>query len=194
LQEAFVSEAFAWKFTPQAPHGRHFKDPLYRFPFMGLWGWPIAAVALGIAQGAIDEIMRVAQRKTPRLAINALREQALFQTQLAQAIALVSSSRSWLHEVVSKIWEKTLQGAEASLAERAEFLLAATNATRSSAAAVELAYTAGGGSANYRKSPLQRQMRDMHAVTQHIALAPSQYENSGRMLLGLPPDNSFILL
>jgi alkylation response protein AidB-like acyl-CoA dehydrogenase len=95
---------------------------------------------------------------------------------------------------VIKVWEKAVNGAEASFAERAAFLLAATNATRSSAAAVELAYTAGGGSANYRKSPLQRQMRDMHAVTQHIALAPSQYETSGRMLLGLQPDNPFILL
>jgi indole-3-acetate monooxygenase len=56
---------------------------------------------------------------------------------------------------------------ELSVQERAECLLAATNATRS-AAAVELAYTAGGGSANYRRSPLQRQMRDIHAVTQHI--------------------------
>jgi alkylation response protein AidB-like acyl-CoA dehydrogenase len=120
---------------------------------MGLWGWPIAAVALGIAQGAIDEIMRVAQRKTPRLSTNTLREQPLFQTQLAQAVALVSSARSWLYEVVTKVWERALHGAEAPLEQRAEFLLA-----------------------------------------QHIALAPSQYENSGRMLLGLQPDNPFILL
>jgi alkylation response protein AidB-like acyl-CoA dehydrogenase len=194
VQEVFVPEAFVWKFTPHTPHGSHFAEPLYRFPFMGLWGWPIAAVALGIAQGAIDEIMRVAQGKTPRLSTSTLREQSLFQTQLAQAVALVSSSRAWLHEVVTKIWEKAVHGVEASFAERAEFLLAATNATRSSAAAVELAYTAGGGSANYRKSPLQRQMRDIHAVTQHIALAPIQYETSGRMLLGLQPDNPFILL
>jgi alkylation response protein AidB-like acyl-CoA dehydrogenase len=194
VQDIFVPEAFVWRFMPHAPRGSHFAEPLYRFPFMGLWGWPIAAVALGIAQGAIDEITRVAQRKTPRLSTVMLREQSLFQTQLAQAVALVSSSRSWLHQVVTKIWEKTLHGAEASFEERAEFFLAATNATRSSAAAVELAYTAGGGSANYRKSPLQRQMRDMHAVTQHIALAPIQYENSGRMLLGLPPDNPFVLL
>ena len=55
-----------------------------------------------------------------------LREQSLFQTQLAQAVALVSSSRSWLHEVVTKVWEKAVHGAEASFAERTEFLLAAT--------------------------------------------------------------------
>jgi alkylation response protein AidB-like acyl-CoA dehydrogenase len=73
------------------------------------------------------------------------------------------------------------------------FLLAATNATRSAAAAVELAYTAGGGSANYRRNPLQRQMRDIHAVTQHIGTAPVQYDTSGRMLLGVRPENPFVL-
>jgi indole-3-acetate monooxygenase len=56
------------------------------------------------------------------------------------------------------------------------------------------AYTAGGGSADYRRSPLQRQMRDIHAVTQHIGTAPPQYETSGRMLLGLRPDVPLILL
>jgi alkylation response protein AidB-like acyl-CoA dehydrogenase len=108
--------------------------------------------------------------------------------------AFVHSARAWPHEVITKVWEKTQRGESASFEERAEFLLAATNATRSAAAAVELVYTAGGGSANYRRSPLQRQMRDMHAVTQHIGTAPVQYETSGRMLLGLPPETPAILL
>jgi len=71
---------------------------------------------------------------------------------------------------------------------------AATNATRSAAAAVELAYTAGEGSANYRRSPLQWHMRDIHAVTQHVSTAPKQYVASGRILLGLPPNHPTVLL
>jgi len=59
---------------------------------------------------------------------------------------------------------------------------------------VELAYAAGGGSANYRKNPLQRHVRDIHAVTQHIGIAPKQYETSGRMLLGVQPDDRMLLL
>jgi len=87
-----------------------------------------------------------------------------------------------------------VRGEEVAVAERAAFLLAATNATRSAATAVELAYTAGEGSANYRRSPLQRQLRDIHAVTQHVSTAPKQYAASGRMLLGLPPDHPTVLL
>jgi alkylation response protein AidB-like acyl-CoA dehydrogenase len=190
----FVPEAFVWKLGPQAPRGSHFGAPLYRFPFSGFFSWPMAAVALGIAQGALDEITEAAAYKPQRLSAGTLRERPLFQTQLAQAVAFVRSARAWLHEILTTVWEKTQRGESASLEERAEFLLAATNATRSAAAAVELVYTAGGGSANYRRSPLQRQMRDMHAVTQHIGTAPVQYETSGRMLLGLPPENPAILL
>jgi len=109
-------------------------------------------------------------------------------------VALVNSARAWLHAVISKLWEKTVHAELVSIQERAECLLATTNATRSAAAAVEIAYTAGRGSANYRRSPLQRQVRDIHAVTQHIGTAPAQYETSGRMLLGLMPDVPLILL
>lgn len=189
-----VPESFVWELGPQALRGSHFDAPLYRFPFSGFFSWPMAAVALGIAQGALDEITTVAMHKTPRLSAGTLRERPLFQTQLAQAVAFVHSARAWLHEVITKVWEKTQRRESASFEERAEFLLAATNATRSAAAAVELVYSAGGGSANYRRSPLQRQMRDIHAVTQHIGTAPVQYETSGRMLLGLPPETPAILL
>jgi indole-3-acetate monooxygenase len=194
IENVFVPEAFVWKFGFEASRGAHFSAPVFRFPFLGFFSWPIGAVALGIAQGAIDDIAKLSQYKTPRLATGMLREKPLFQTEFAQAVALVHSARAWLHAVITKLAEKTACGEALSLEERAEGLLAATNATRNAAAAVELAYTAGGGSANYRRSPLQRRMRDIHAVTQHIGTAPAQYEASGRMLLGLPPDQPLILL
>ena len=37
-------------------------------------------------------------------------------------------------------------------------------------------------------------VRDIHAVTQHIGIAPKQYETSGRMLLGVQPDDRMLLL
>ena len=194
MQEVFVPDAFVRQLGSQTPRGSHFRDLLYGFPFAGFFSWPMAAVALGIAQGALDEITHVAQHKTPRQVTGTLREQPLFQMQLAQAVALVCSARAWLHDVITTVWAQTRRGEVVAAAERAAFLLAATNATRSAAAAVELAYTAGEGSANYRRSPLQRQMRDIHAVTQHVSTAPKQYIASGRMLLGLPTDHPMVLL
>jgi hypothetical protein len=47
----------------------------------------------------------------------------------------------------------TQVGESVSLAERGELLLAAVNATRRAAEAVQLVYTLAGGSANYRHGP-----------------------------------------
>lgn len=82
---------------------------------------------------------------------------------------------------------------QVSLAERTDLLLAAANATRSAAAAVDIVFTAAGATANYRRSLLQRALRDIHAVNQHIGAAPLQYGSAGRMLLGLPTLNPLIL-
>jgi alkylation response protein AidB-like acyl-CoA dehydrogenase len=78
--------------------------------------------------------------------------------------------------------------------ERAHILLAAANATRSAATAVDIVYTAAGARANYRSSPLQRALRDVHAATQHMGTAPQQFESAGRMLLGLQPLQPLILI
>jgi indole-3-acetate monooxygenase len=102
-------------------------------------------------------------------------------------VALVRSARAWLHTSVQQAWESMLARGQVSFEERTDVLLAAASATRSAASAVDMVYTAAGATANYRRSPLQRALRDIHAVTQHIATAPQQYESAGRMLLGLPP-------
>src|SRR5207249_9932077 len=95
---------------------------------------------------------------------------------------------------VSQAWALATAGRPATGSERGRVGLAAANATRSAAAATELAYTAGGGTANYLKSPLQRSLRDIHARTQHIATSPQQWERGGRLLLGLDPLLPLLLL
>ena len=122
-----------------------------------------------------------------------LRDHPFFQARIAEAVALVRSARTWLHTAVQQAWASTLTSGTASVAERADLLLAAVNATRSAAEAVQLVYTVAGGTANYRRSTLQRSLRDVHAVTQHIGTAPQQYEDAGRMVLGLEPLQPILL-
>jgi alkylation response protein AidB-like acyl-CoA dehydrogenase len=195
IEEVFVPEAYSGIFgAGPPPDSTHFQGLLYRYPFILASALPIGALALGIAQGAVETVMELAQTKQPVGATTLLREHALFHVRLAEAVALVRSARAWLYAAVQQTWEAMRTRAEVTVAERADVLLAGANATRSAAAAVDLVYTAAGATANYRRSPLQRALRDIHAVTQHIATAPSQYESAGRMLVGLPPLQSRILL
>ena len=189
VEQVFVPEEYTCPFGPGImPQSKHFQRPLYRYPFYAAGGLSIGAVALGIAQGAVDACMELAHSKRPAGTTELLRDRPPFQVRLAEAVALVRSARAWLHTAVQQTWEASLARGQVSFEERADLLLAGANATRSAAAAVDIVYTVAGGTANYRRSPLQRALRDIHALlTQHIATAPHQYESAGRMLLGLQP-------
>ena len=187
VEPLFVPEGYTWQFAPGLPRGKHYRGPLYQFPLVALFRLQASAVALGIAQGAVDAFLALAPSKRAVIAPGVLRDQPLVQARIAEVVALVSSSRAWLHAAIQRAWNTTQVGESVSLAERGELLLAAVNATRRAAEAVQLVYTLAGGSANYRHSPLQRALRDVHAVTQHVGMAPQQYEEAGRMLLGLQP-------
>ena len=47
------------------------------------------------------------------------------------------------------------------------------------------AFRAGGGTALYRTSILQRCLRDINAAAQHLMVSNAAYENYGQFLLGL---------
>ncbi len=162
--------------------------PLYAFPPFGLLAASIAAVALGIARGALDDLARIAAAKTPTLSTRKLAERAATQAGVARAEAGVRAGRSLLHGAVADAWAAAREGGEVPIELRAALRLASTHAVESAAAAVDTAYTLAGGSAIYETSPLQRRFRDVHAATQHMLVGPATWELAGRSLLGLDFD------
>jgi alkylation response protein AidB-like acyl-CoA dehydrogenase len=195
LEDVFVPEEYTHTLTPGMPRGKHFQGPLYTtYPLLSAFGFPMGAVALGIAQGAVDAVFALAHTKRPGGQADILRDRAVFHFQLADAVALVESARAWLYASVEKAWNVALSGRIATREERGYLTLAAANATRSAASATDIAYTAAGGTANFLRSPLQRALRDIHAVTQHTQTSPQQWERGGRLLLGLDPLYPLMLL
>jgi alkylation response protein AidB-like acyl-CoA dehydrogenase len=174
--------------------GKHFKSALYRYPFLALFGSPIATTGLGIASGAIDGLIEVARTKISAGTTGALNQRPMFQVLLADAVAVQSSARAWLFQELESAWEKVEGGQPVPVADRARIQLASAHATRSAAQATELVYRAAGGSANYRSSPLQRALRDVNALTQHAGTSPHQLPGMAAILAGLPPDNPMLLL
>lgn len=194
IEGKFVEERATRALGPGSSRASKFQSPLYAFPFLGIFASPIGSVATGIAQGAIDEAIRLAQSKKQAMSQLTMRERPVFQLYIADAIAAVSSARAWHRAEVESTWATVKAGNIPDLNQRARLILAATNATRSAAHAVQLAYTACGGSANYLSSPLQRSLRDVHAVTQHAGTSPNNFESASKILLGLAPDNPMFLL
>jgi alkylation response protein AidB-like acyl-CoA dehydrogenase len=164
--------------------------PLYAFPPFGLLAASIAAVALGIARGALADLGDLAGAKTPTLSTRKLAERPATQAGVAAAEARVRAARSLLFAAVADAWDAAQAGGEIPIELRTGIRLAATHAVEAAAAAVDVAYSLGGGSAIYETSPLQRRFRDVHAATQHMLVGPATWELTGRSLLGLEFDAS----
>jgi indole-3-acetate monooxygenase len=168
------------------------RGALYAFPAFGLLAIGIAAVALGIARRAIDELVQLAGGKTPTGSRRILADRPMVQMQVSEAEALVRSGRAFLLDAIGTAWDEARRDGAIGTQARLGARLAATNATLGAAKAVDLMYTAGGGTAVYATSSLQRCFRDVHVVTQHLMVAPATYELTGRVLLGLGTDTSLL--
>jgi len=164
------------------------EGPLYRFSFTGALALGVASVGLGLARRALDELAEVAVAKTPFGSSKVLAERQTVQLDAAEADAAIRSSRAFLADVVGECWAAANAGDPFTDAQRRLLRLAATNAMRRSAEAVDRCYEAAGGSAIWSSSPLQRCFRDVHVATQHGMVAPRTLEPLGRMQLGLPTD------
>jgi alkylation response protein AidB-like acyl-CoA dehydrogenase len=189
VTDVFVPESRAVSLVTDPPRQR---GPLYAFPLFGLLAVGIAAVALGLGRAAVDELTSLAGVKTPTGSRRRLAQRSAVQADVAQAEARLRAGRSFLLDAVGAAWTSAGAGDAISLEQRALLRTAATHATREAAAAVDLAYEAGGGTSVYATSPLQRHFRDVHVVTQHVMVAPPTYELAGRVLLGMPTDTTML--
>ncbi|HJL17468.1 MAG TPA: acyl-CoA dehydrogenase family protein [Sandaracinaceae bacterium LLY-WYZ-13_1] len=166
---------------------------LFRFPFFGFLSAAISSTALGIARASIDELVRLAKHKTPFGTRSKLQQRPSAQLAVAEAEAAVASGRALLMDAVERLWRAVEASEEISVEDRARLRLAASNATASAARAADLMYTAGGATALYDESPLQRCFRDVHAITQHFTVAPASQQLLGQILLGDPEADTMLL-
>ena len=104
----------------------------------------------------------------------------------------VRAGWSFLCDAVSDAWETLEQTGRAGDEQRRVLRLAAAQATRTGARAVDLCYHAGGGTSVYETSPLQRVFRDVHVATQHGMVADRMLEPIGRLRFGLDTDTSLL--
>ena len=164
--------------------------PLYAFPPFGLLALGVAGVAMGIANGAIQDLTELAAAKKPGGSKRTLAERSGIQAAVAHAEALVGSARAYVVEAIGEAEEAAASGGDLGVAERSRLRLAATHGTQTAADAVDLMFEAGGGTAIYARSPLERRFRDIHTAKAHMMVAPASLELVGRIRLGLETDTS----
>jgi alkylation response protein AidB-like acyl-CoA dehydrogenase len=181
VRDTFVPEARAVGYLIT----KNPEQPLYQFPQFAFLALGIAAVALGAARGAIDDLVTLASTKVRAGGSVRLAERSYAQMDVAKAEATLRAARAFYYEALDAAWQKALRGEPIPLTERRDLRLATSHAMSAAVTTVDAMYTLAGGSSVYDTSDLQRRFRDVHVATQHIMVGPSTFETVGRLLLGV---------
>lgn len=166
--------------------------PLYRMSAMTCYELGFSGVALGIARASLDSFVDVARTKIPRGKKSPIRDNAVVQTQLAQAEVGVRAARAYLLQSVAEIWKLVSAGNPLTMDQRIVLRMASTNAIHKAREAVDFAYSAAGATAIFEDHPLQRRFRDIHTVTQQLQGRLSHFETVGAWMMGADADLTFV--
>ncbi len=154
--------------------------------FVTLWT-PSVANALGIARGAIDTLVELAETEASTLSTSLLRDRASVQTRIGEAEGIVRSARAYVFDAVGDVWATLCAGGQPTDHQIAQARLALVHGMHAAVSAVDKVFHAAGTNAIYTRHPLERAFRDVHVAVTHGAALPSYFESAGKVLLGLKP-------
>jgi 3-hydroxy-9,10-secoandrosta-1,3,5(10)-triene-9,17-dione monooxygenase len=174
------------------------ENPIYRagtiFPL--LVSEP-AAVAVGIAQGAIDhyiELLKTRRQYGPASPLR--RELSTFQRDLGRATALTDTAESALMQVAAT-WtayahDAAGSGIETTDEQQRRLLMICQQIVELSTQAVDTIFRSAGTSATRKGESIERCFRDVNMIRTHVTMQFERtWENVGQMRLGLAPGSFF---
>jgi alkylation response protein AidB-like acyl-CoA dehydrogenase len=180
VSDLFIPDEWTGTFAELPPIARH---PLDQRPLLARFGSEFAAVAIGIAQAALDDITNIARNKVPATSRSKLAADPVAQYLVGQLATDLYMARTLLHQVARDDQASVPFGPPdntAMVIRRARL----TRAAAVAASVVEGAYGVSGTTGLFESCPLQRRLRDVRAVTQHYMLsARSAYGPVGTAIL-----------
>jgi alkylation response protein AidB-like acyl-CoA dehydrogenase len=133
-----------------------------------LFATSFAAVALGVAEGALKDVIDLAQGKVPRFSSTTVRDDPDVQRFIGKAIARWRAADAYLHNTVKGVIDEVRDTETISHDQRARLRMAGTHVIQECSVVVDLAYKVAGSTGIYQDHTLQRRFQDMHVITQHV--------------------------
>jgi alkylation response protein AidB-like acyl-CoA dehydrogenase len=168
-------------------------SPLAQLPIIPVMTAGFGAQLLGMAHAAMTVTLEILRTKVSVDPGTSIRERPSVLADLAAYSAAVAAARSHLYTSMAAMWEHVrhqLPTAE----DRATLYSAALHAATIARATIMALHAAAGTPALYMDCPLERSVRDLHTMTQHIAAQPLWLEDAGRVLLGHAPTNPLFMI
>jgi indole-3-acetate monooxygenase len=152
-----------------------------------------AGVPLGVARAALDFVRGLAADKVYQPTQAPWPEAYHVQMAIAEAEMDLGAARDYLYGGLAREWEKVQAGSALTLDERAQTVLARVNAFRAARRVVQRLFDLVATTSIYKPSPMDRWMRDVNTMCQHVMAQDQVVQSAGAHLLGGTPHNPFIL-
>jgi alkylation response protein AidB-like acyl-CoA dehydrogenase len=163
------------------------EDPAFHIPITSRFGAPFAFVGLGIALGALDALIEIAEGRAALGSSTPLRERPDVQIDVARARALVESGRAFVERTWAAMVDKVGRGERLTVEDQVLLRLSYVTAAENAAAATEIVQRSAGSAGIYESERIERCWRDAHVVPAHAMVSSRNLSQVGRVLLGLEP-------
>jgi 3-hydroxy-9,10-secoandrosta-1,3,5(10)-triene-9,17-dione monooxygenase len=159
--------------------------PIFRVPFVSIASTGFAAIAVGIAEGFVEDWTAYTRGRKSRGV--SVADQMGTHIDLAHAVISIETARRLYLGTASDAMATLARGERLTDAQRVQSRAASSLAAQLARQAVERLHNAAGGRANYSRSVLQRRFRDIAVAAAHVSVVWNNATASlGGHLLGLP--------
>jgi alkylation response protein AidB-like acyl-CoA dehydrogenase len=178
--DALVPFEQTFRFRDLRSHRRD--GALYAWP--GMFFANLPAVPLGIARAALEAADELLAKKMLMPEMRQARDDPRVRAGVAQAHAMVGAVRSYMFDVLGQLWSTLEAGNEPSPRLRAALAGAYAFTIRTCRDAVVILADVVGSASIYRQCPIERHLRDLTTINQHIMGQPKMMEMVGALWLG----------
>lgn len=177
LAGVFVAEEFTFDLGGAVPS----VPGITRYPLIE-FGYELATIAIGVAQGALDDVAATAAGRTRALARSSIAADPVAQHRIGRVATTLRAARALVREDAAALRE---------VDDEVDFMELMTNSAATCAwvvdaciDVVETCFRTNGARGIFDAAPLQRRLRDILTLAQHATLNDSAWTRHGSAVLG----------
>lgn len=144
-----------------------------------------AAIAVGIAKGALDDLRDVLDQKRPTYdPLSRAADDPVVRHRLGEIAVRLDAARIYAHQATCDLWERATACEPIPPEDVLRIRAMAARVTTECVDVVETAFRLAGKQAIGADSPLARRLRDIQTAAQHVAVGGREYRLLGALLTG----------
>ena len=171
-------------FAGHAPGSQFLDGPLYQAPLSSQFQFGLLSPMMGVARGALETFLEFSIGRVGTMTGAKVAESPLLQVRIGESAAEIDAAYAVLVRISRGVMSGELATPAVAARVGRDFGLCA----RLMVQAVDRLFTAAGARGLSEGNALGRHWRDIHAMSNHVALnTESLFQAWGREALGLPP-------